>query len=113
MDFSNYGTLWQLDHIKPVSLCRYKEIYDLIDCFTFYNIMPLYTKENIHKSNKRDFDLEYHRETILKLFYSDINKWFLNPTETIPRLYDRLDNIPLSKLQGPHSLIVDFCNSHL
>ncbi len=111
MDFSNYGIKWQLDHIRPVSVCNYSLTSDLKDTFSFYNIMPLYSQENILKSNKRDFELENRREKLVKLFYSDIDNWYKNKSPDMPRLLNHIDNIPLSKLQGPHSLIVDFCNS--
>lgn len=50
MNWDNYGTYWQIDHIKPISLAQnVKEVYDLNH---YTNFQPLYWLENIRKGNK-------------------------------------------------------------
>jgi hypothetical protein len=52
MSWENYGTVWEIDHIKPLSR------YDLTDCriqaelVHYTNLQPLLIEENRKKGNK-------------------------------------------------------------
>ena len=52
MNFKNYGR-WEIDHIKPKSLFRYKTAEDQTfkDCWSLANLQPLWAKENLKKGN--------------------------------------------------------------
>jgi hypothetical protein len=51
MNWSNYATYWQLDHIIPISWANNEEeVYKLNH---YSNFQPLFWKDNISKSNRR------------------------------------------------------------
>jgi len=57
MNWGNYGTIWEIDHIVPVStfnLCKEEEI---LKCFNYKNTQPLFKTteiaENLGYKNKR------------------------------------------------------------
>lgn len=56
MSWSNYGE-WHIDHIVPVSSFSFKspEDKEFLDCFALSNLRPLPGKDNIIKSNSREF----------------------------------------------------------
>lgn len=51
MSWENYGE-WQLDHKKPCSLYDFKDPEQQKECFHYTNLQPLWTIDNILKSNK-------------------------------------------------------------
>lgn len=53
MTWDNYGD-WHVDHIKPISLFNIIEIGDdeFMSCWSLNNLQPLWSEENIRKSNK-------------------------------------------------------------
>ena len=51
MSFDNYGK-WEVDHIKPTSLCDPNNIEEIKNIFDYKNLQPLWKKENQQKSNK-------------------------------------------------------------
>lgn len=55
MSWENWGDVWELDHIIPLSSFRYANIEDqeFRDCWAFGNLRPLYRKENATKGSKR------------------------------------------------------------
>jgi len=54
MNWDNYGSLWQIDHIIPISYAKTeKEIYILN---LPQNLQPLFSKENNKKGSKLPFD---------------------------------------------------------
>lgn len=48
MNWDNWGSVWELDHIKPVSSFRYETINDesFIECWGLPNLRPLLKTEN-------------------------------------------------------------------
>lgn len=50
MIWSNYGTLWEMDHIFPLSWCDTEE--ELFIYSHYSNIQPLLASENRNKSNR-------------------------------------------------------------
>jgi len=54
MCWENYGTYFNLDHIKPISLATNEQ--ELIELNHYTNFRPLEIKENIRKSNKFDLN---------------------------------------------------------
>lgn len=51
MNFDNYGD-WEIDHIKPISLCDINNIDEIKEYFNYKNLQPLWKIDNIKKSNK-------------------------------------------------------------
>jgi len=54
MNWSNYGSYWDVDHIKPLSLFNYKAVEDpeFRECWALANLQPMEHIENIKKGNK-------------------------------------------------------------
>lgn len=53
MSWENYGLkTWHIDHIKPISLFNLNNDNELIACFNYQNLQPLWASENIQKRNK-------------------------------------------------------------
>jgi hypothetical protein len=54
MCWENYGTIWHIDHIRPISSFNISS-YDCDDfriCWSLDNLQPLFAKDNLSKSNK-------------------------------------------------------------
>ena len=51
MNFDNYG-VWEIDHIKPVASYDLNNNNEIIQCFNYKNLQPLWKDENIKKSDK-------------------------------------------------------------
>jgi hypothetical protein len=51
MNFDNYGE-WEIDHIKPISLFDLNNENELLECFNYKNLQPLWRADNRRKSNK-------------------------------------------------------------
>ena len=51
MSWNNYGTEWHLDHILPVSKFDMTNETDKKVCFSWANFQPLYSQDNLSKSN--------------------------------------------------------------
>ena len=55
MTVENYGKIWCLDHCLPVSSFNLLDKYEVKKCFSWWNLRPMYIKENISKGNKIDY----------------------------------------------------------
>jgi len=51
MSFDNYGE-WEIDHIKPISLYNLDDTAEMLECFNYKNLQPLWKIENRKKGNK-------------------------------------------------------------
>tara|TARA_R110000782_G_C14670409_1_gene398919 strand:+ start:212 stop:718 length:507 start_codon:yes stop_codon:yes gene_type:complete len=52
MSWDNYGTYWEVDHIKPISSFNLTKDDEVKDCFNYKNTQPLSVDENRKKGNK-------------------------------------------------------------
>lgn len=52
MTWDNYGTFWNLDHVKPCCAFDLTEKQEIYNCFSWKNTLPVYCKENLEKFNK-------------------------------------------------------------
>lgn len=52
MNWDNYGTYWEIDHIIPIDLFDLNDNKQLYECFNYKNTRPLFITENRIKSNK-------------------------------------------------------------
>lgn len=57
MDRSNYGTVWQLDHVVPIHMFNLSKVDDMALCFHHMNIIPLLNKDNKFKGASVHFSL--------------------------------------------------------
>ena len=78
MNWNNYGTLWTIDHIIPVSKFDLTDENEKFKCWNWTNLMPLLAKEN--SSKKQNIQLEQVENIINKLekFKEEgsTTKWF-------------------------------------
>ena len=51
MNMENYGSVWELDHIKPCSSFDLQNDAEALVCFNFRNYQPLFVHENRQKSD--------------------------------------------------------------
>lgn len=51
MTWNNYGK-WHVDHIKPCSSFNLSKEKELLECFNYKNLQPLWAKDNIIKGSK-------------------------------------------------------------
>jgi len=52
MNWGNYGSYWELDHIKPCDAFNLELLEEQYKCFNYKNIQPLEINKNRIKSNK-------------------------------------------------------------
>jgi len=57
MNWDNYGTYWEIDHIIPISAFNYNkpEDIDFKRCWALDNLQPLTKEENLKKGNKIEY----------------------------------------------------------
>jgi hypothetical protein len=51
MGFENYGK-WEIDHIKPLASYNLNNQNEILECFNYKNLQPLWKDENMKKSDK-------------------------------------------------------------
>jgi hypothetical protein len=51
MNWDNYCTEWEIDHIAPASLFDLTKTDDIKLCYNYLNLMPLGRKDNVTKAN--------------------------------------------------------------
>ena len=52
MNWDNYGTYWEIDHIKPIASFDLNIEENLYICFHYLNTQPLEKTQNREKSDK-------------------------------------------------------------
>lgn len=52
MSWDNYGKLWQVDHILPVSSFDHSLAHHRKQCWHFTNLQPLEADRNLEKSDR-------------------------------------------------------------
>jgi len=52
MTWDNYGSVWHIDHIMPISSFDHGNPDHVKRCWHFTNLRPMFAEENISKSNK-------------------------------------------------------------
>ena len=66
MNWNNFGEIWQLDHVLPISRFDMTNESDKNVCFHWTNFQPLYSIVNRQKSNS--IQLHYYFNTIVSVF---------------------------------------------
>lgn len=49
MSWENYGTYWEIDHIKPIAMFNFEEQSEIYRCFNYKNLQALTREENLSK----------------------------------------------------------------
>ena len=52
MNWDNYGTYWEMDHIKPCALFNLVKPSEQRNCFNYKNLQPLTLKQNRSKGSR-------------------------------------------------------------
>jgi hypothetical protein len=66
-NLDNYGKVWQIDHVVPLSKFDLDKIEEQMIAFNWRNTMPLSVKENLKKNKKIiNSQIEKHYENLKK-----------------------------------------------
>ena len=68
MTVKKYGKIWCLDHCYPLSKTNLSNGYDMMKCFNWFTLRPLYLRENIIMSDKIDHRLYLFQPIKAKCF---------------------------------------------
>lgn len=65
MNWDNFGSYWQVDHVIPVSKHDHSDLNQLLQCWHWTNLAPLEKRANLAKSNhitkpQMSLRLDYH-----------------------------------------------------
>jgi hypothetical protein len=52
MSWDNYGLIWQVDHVLPVSRFDHSDMNQVRICWNWQNLRPMWSDENLAKSDK-------------------------------------------------------------
>jgi len=74
MSWENYGSYWQLDHVKPCASFDLTNLDKQKECFEWKNISPLNKLENITKSDKWQEDTISQQKIKVEEFLKSINQ---------------------------------------
>lgn len=72
MNLQNHGKLYDIDHVIPIHYFRENYENNMDICFSWFNTMPLYKKENMKKKEKIDINqLKKHLENLVKFNFNE------------------------------------------
>ena len=72
MNWNNYGSYWNIDHIIPCSSFDMENNFDINSCFNYRNLQPMECELNSSKNNKYNpDDKKLYLEKFLKIFDKD------------------------------------------
>jgi hypothetical protein len=82
MNWENYGTYWQIDHIVP--MCLFNLNSEKLLCFHFLNIRPVVCDNNLLKGGSPEYGIK---------FFTCLSKQFNHPiiNDYIKRLKSKLE----------------------
>lgn len=78
MNWENYNTVWNLDHITPCSSFDLCDDVQLRECFNWKNTSPVYCKENLVKFNKTNPERKAFYEASANFFLTEYNQNTMN-----------------------------------
>jgi hypothetical protein len=62
MSWENYGKVWHIDHIIPITFFNLLDTTEQFQCFNYQNTRPMLATTNIQKSNKI-LDINFNNQT--------------------------------------------------
>ena len=74
MNWRNYGSYWNLDHVKPRSLFNIEDDNDRRLMNIWFNLQPLEKYENMKKHNSYNNEIEHNHTTKILRFLDYLNK---------------------------------------
>jgi hypothetical protein len=74
MMMSNYGSVWHLDHVIPISSFNLLDEEELFKAMNWMNIRPLLALKNLQKANKIDHRLYIMQEVKAHYFLKNLDK---------------------------------------
>ena len=74
MNWRNYGSYFQIDHVKPCSLFNIEDDNDIRLMNHWSNLSPLEKHENIKQNNKYNDEIELNHTTKILRFLNHLNK---------------------------------------
>lgn len=77
MTKENYGSVWEFDHIVPVDLFDFDDIKDLQLCYSRYNTIPIYSRDNKLKGASVHFSYELLQFQLQKDLDNEVLKQLL------------------------------------
>lgn len=54
MSWDNYGNVWHIDHIKPLSLFNLMDKQQFLNAVNYKNLQPMFAADNIRKRDKME-----------------------------------------------------------
>ena len=84
MEFSNYGKVWSIDHIVPVTLFNLKDKIELQICYHYTNLIPMLNEDNRLKGGSIHLS-----KLILQNRLNNLYKY--NPLEEVTHITKLLD----------------------
>lgn len=112
MNWNNYGTYWEIDHIIPINSFSFNTDIEKIICFNWKNLQPL---EKIENKQKTDIILLPYIFNNIIMTHRFINKYNLNHLEyqdlkaTLNWLREKLKygkNLKDDTMDNPHPRIL-------
>lgn len=70
ISWENYGSLWDIDHVRPCSSFDLTKLDDIEMCFHWSNMQPLRKKENYSKNATVDVESIKRHQIIVQAFTS-------------------------------------------
>jgi len=70
MNWSNMGSYWHFDHVKPCDSYDFSQENEILECYYWTNIRPLEARENMSKGAKVDNIIIENHKKILDSFVS-------------------------------------------
>lgn len=86
MNLQNHGKLYDIDHVIPIGYFKKYYENDMDICFSWFNTMPLYKKDNMKKKENIDINqIKKHLENLVKFDFieTDQYKKYLDLIESI------------------------------
>ena len=75
ISWENHGVLWHVDHVVPVAFFNLSDLDEQIVCFHWSNLRPLYSKENLNKSDKIIEDVIMCHQQTLKSYCLKLERY--------------------------------------
>lgn len=93
MNWNNYGSIWQLDHIKPCSSYDLTNDEELLECFSWKNTMPIMKKDNLKKFVNIDNLLIEKFKIMSKIFEKKYQQKYQHIKPTLLKILQKKETI--------------------